>query len=161
MFDHSQNNADVMRAIKDCGTGDDEELVFEVQYASRQLTITVESDGDPVGRAVLFAESVVGKLEECDARGKDAIVRDLLDTYNCHWREYEEVHENGKRMAVSNATLSADEFKTQFELEEIRILGASCVELWYGESPSFGGHSVFVNLMDGLDFSNPLALMFG
>jgi hypothetical protein len=132
-----------------------------VAFGERQISVDIDPDGEPLEVAVALAAKVVSSLESLEVQAGNIIVRDLLDTYNGGWNEYDEVQEDGSLKAVQKPELSAEEFSSHFVLDSIQILGDACVDFWYPESDLFWGHSVHVSSLQGADFSDAQAQLFG
>lgn len=133
----------------------------EVNADGTNIGLSIELDSAPQEQVFKFAEKVVNSISNLNEKSKSVIVRDLLDTYNSGWNEYDEVQEDGSIKTVVNPTLDSSQFISQFELSSISICGTECVELWYKPNDLFWGHSVFVTSFDGLKFEDANAQMFG
>lgn len=127
----------------------------------RSIPLNIELDGEPIDKALSFASVIAVGLEEYDRISKDVIVADLLDTYNSGWNECAEVQEDGTTKQVANPKLNSTEFRSRFLLSTVTVSGDSCVELWYEDDGLFWGHGIFVQSLEGRDFTNAEAQLFG
>lgn len=125
------------------------------------VDLNIELDSAPQDQVFKFAEKVVTSIEDLKEKAKSVISRDLLETYNSGWNEYDEVQEDGSTKTVVNPQLDSGQFTSQFELNSISICGNESVEFWYKPNELFWGHSVFVTSFDGLLFEDTNAQMFG
>lgn len=125
------------------------------------IPLRVDPDDVPLDQALSLAGTIASSLADYDRISKDVIVRDLLETYNSGWNEYDEVQEDGSIKAIINPKLSPDEFKHRLTLSSVGVTGDSCVDLWYVDGGLFWGHGIFVQSLDGADFSNSQAQLFG
>ena len=108
-----------------------------------------------------LAAEVVGRLHELDQAGKRIAVRDLRDSYNGGWNEYEEAQGDGTFKSVSNPALSEAEFERKLSLIGINVTGDEIVTLFYENENMFWGHTVVVTSLRGLDFGDAKADLFG
>lgn len=146
--------------LKSTGT-DEGAFEGEIKSKAYNIRLNLELDSAPQEAVFKFAENVIASLASLGEKAKDAIGRDLLETYNTGWNTYDEVQEDGSTKTVVNPKLEFKQFISQFELSGLTILGAECVQLWYKPNDLFWGHSVFVTTFDGLEFNQPYAEMFG
>ena len=133
----------------------------KVSYKNSIISLHIEIDQEAKENVILLAVSVYKNLSNLDSKAKTIIVNDLLDTYNNGWNECLRENNDGEYETVANKHLTAKQFRNKFTLISIGITGASCVELWYKDNDLFGGHSVFVSSLEGIDFKNAKAEMFG
>ena len=141
--------------------GSEDSYTGEVTYEDRNIAFDIERDADDIEEAINLAVEIIAALSKYDIESKSIISKDLLETYNSGWNEYDESQEDGSFKTVIKPKLSAKEFESQFTLKTVNISGSSCVELWYEENDLFWGHSVFVSTFEGVDFSDAQAQMFG
>jgi hypothetical protein len=130
-------------------------------FDGRSIPLRIELDGCGLDEVLSFAASIASALGTFDRISKEIIAADLLDTYNSGWNEYDEVQEDGTLKTVINPKLSSVEFQARFIMNGITITGDSSVDLWYEDGGLFWGHSVFVESLDGADFANARAQLFG
>lgn len=133
----------------------------ETQFNGRSVVFEIDRDEDQLEEAIEFASEIVQNLEKFDVEAKKVISKDLLDTYNTGWNEYEIYRKDGSSETVQNPTLNADEFERQFELDSINISGKDCLELWYKPNELFWGHSVYVASFEGTNLNDAQAQLFG
>jgi len=133
----------------------------ELQLDGNKIGLSIELDAAPQDKVLKFSESVVTSIECLEEKAKSVINRDLLETYNSAWKEYDEVQEDGSTKTVINPELNSEQFVSHFELDSISICGADCVEFWFKPNNLFWGHSVFVTSFDGVEFGDANAQMFG
>lgn len=134
-------------------TVDDGEKSASVAYDNRKIDVCLFCDDSSAEAYVAIAANIVERLKELDDFGKKVIVRDLRQTYNEGWREYDEWKPDNTLRTVSNPELSESEFASKFELCAIVLFDEDEIDLDYGESGLFGGHTVFVRSRSGGDFS--------
>lgn len=140
---------------------DEDSFEGQVNTDGTIIGLSISLDTAPQDQVFKFAEMVVNSISDLNEKSKGVICRDLLETYNLGWNEYDEVQEDGSIKTVVNPTLDSGQFINQFELSSISICGTECVELWYQPNDLFWGHSVFVTSFDGLKFEDANAQMFG
>ena len=133
----------------------------EILSDEKKVGLSIQLDSAPQDQVFKLAESVVASVLALNEKAKNIICRDLLETYNSGWNEYDEAQEDGSFKTVLNPKLDSVQFISQFELDSISICGADCIELWYKPNHLFWGHSVFVTSFNGIDFDNANAQMFG
>jgi hypothetical protein len=130
-------------------------------YRGQSIPLRVESDDKTIEEALSFATVIASALAFYDQMSKDIIVASLLESYNSGWNEYDEVQEDGTTKSVLNPKLSATEFRERFILCGVNIGADTCASLWYEDGGLFWGHSVFVESLDGADFTNARAELAG
>ena len=130
--------------------------LFEV--ASKQGII---GDDQPFETTLKLAAEVVRQLPELDKVAKRVAVADLRESYNNGWNEYDEAQEDGSLKTVSNPQLSEAEFEAKLSLNAINVTGDRMIDFFYDDERMFWGHSVFVNSLNGTDFSEARAEIFG
>ena len=96
-----------------------------------------------------------------DQVAKRIAVRDLRDTYNGGWNEYDEAQGDGTFKSVSNPRLSEAEFEEKLSLNGINVTGKDVISFCYDNESMFWGHSEVVTSLRGIDFSDARANLFG
>lgn len=142
-------------------TRNGEDGVITIAYAGHAIDMRIISDGQPFKMAVQLATEVVEHLPEYDVAAKNIIVNDLCETYNNGWNEYDEVQADGSLKSVTNPPLTTAEFAQKFSLKSINITGNTVVELFYDDVGLFWGHAVWVQSLNGIDFSTAHAEILG
>ncbi|MCD6004238.1 hypothetical protein K7H08_05220 [Halomonas sp. IOP_6] len=107
---------------------------MEVKYY-----LNIDLDSAPKDLVLKLAEEVVFSISSLQNKAAAIVSRDLLETYNSGWNEYDEVQEDGSTKAVVNPKLDSNQLISQFELGSISICGADCVEFWYKPNDLFWG----------------------
>lgn len=125
------------------------------------LKIWIDPDDKSIEEALAFASSVAAELKTVVGEAMRIAVRDLRPMYNEGWNEYDEKQPDGTTRAVQNPELSESDFKKKLTLESISITGTECIEIWLKNSNLFWGHGTFVSCLNGLDFSEARAEIFG
>jgi len=146
----------IHRSPSDTGDG-----LATIGFESRQIEVRIMPEDEPFEVAANLAAEVAGQLHELDTTARRIIVANLLRKYNTAWREYDEVQEDGSLQTVSNPQLSETEFAKKFSLSAVNVTGNTLVELSYGDSGLFGGHSVVVTSFAGTDFREASAELYG
>lgn len=131
-----------------------------VSYGDRTIEIRIIADEIPYDATVDVAASVVQDLPSLDARAKQVAASELTETYNNGWNEYDEAQEDGALKAVSNPKLTQDEFASKLTLNAVNVTG-NMLDFFYEDENMFWGHSVIVNSMDGIAFTDTHAEIFG
>ena len=134
--------------------------VARVSYGDRTIEIRIIADEIPYDATVDVAASVVQDLPSLDARAKHVAATELTETYNNGWNEYDEAQEDGTLKAVSNPKLTQDEFAAKLTLNAVNVTG-NMLDFFYEDENMFWGHSVIVNSMDGIAFTDTHAEIFG
>jgi hypothetical protein len=127
----------------------------------RKIPLRIGLDDKTFEEALSLATAIAGSLADYDQISKDIIAKNLLDSYNDGWNEYDEIQEDGSLKSVVDPKLSPAEFKRRFVLNGLDITGDRCVSLWYECGTLFWGHSVCVESLNGADFTNAMAQLFG
>lgn len=130
-------------------------------YEGKALDFNIDRDGDGLEEAMELATAIITSLSKYDAISKTIISKDLLETYNTSWNEYDEIQADGSLKTIINPTLSADEFEARFILEAVSISGNSGVTFWFEENDLFWGHRVSVSSFSGADFGEAQACIYG
>lgn len=142
-------------------TRNGEDGVITVEYEGHAIDVKIISDGQPSEIAFQLATEVIEQLPEYDVAAKNIIVNDLCETYNNGWNEYDEVQADGSLKSVTNPPLTTAEFAQKFSLMGINITGNTVVELFYDNSGLFWGHAVWVQSLNGSNFSTARAELCG
>jgi hypothetical protein len=135
--------------------------VATVRYGSRDIKVGIFRDDQPFETTLKLAAEVVRRLPELDKLAKRVAVADLREMYNNGWNEYDEAQEDGSWMRVSNPQLSESEFEAKLSLHAVNITGERMIDFFYDDERMFWGHSVVVNSLNGTDFSEAHAEIFG
>jgi hypothetical protein len=130
-------------------------------FEGRKIPLTIEFDDRTVEQALSFAATIASTLAAYDQISKDTLERDLRHSYNSGWNEYDQAQEDCSFKSVVHPALNPAEFKARFALNGVDTTGDSCVSLWYECGNLFWGHGVFVESLDGPDFTNAKAQLFG
>ncbi len=136
------------------------EGVAQVPYQGRTIQFNIAEDEVSYEEAIEIAASAVRQLEQLDARAKVIAAEGLTDGYNDGWNEYDEVQEDGSLLAVSNPELTREEFAAKLTLRSVNVTG-NMVDFFYDDENMFWGHWVIVTSMNGVDFSEAYAQIFG
>ena len=137
------------------------DAVATIRYDSRDIKIGISRDDQPIETTLQLAEDVVRRLPELDKAAKRIAARDLREGYNDGWNEYDEAQEDGSWKTVSNPQLSEAEFEAKLSLNAVNVTGHRMIDFFYDDQRMFWGHSVFVNSLNGTDFSEARAEIFG
>jgi hypothetical protein len=132
-----------------------------VRYGSRDIKVGLSRDDQPLEATLRLAAEVVGRLAELDARAKGVAVAGLRGTYNSGWNEYDEAQEDGSLKTVINPQLSEAEFAAKLSLRAVNVTGDQMVDFFYDDERMFWGHRVVVNSLNGVDFGEAHADLFG
>lgn len=134
--------------------------IARVPYGDRTIEVRISADEIPYDATVDVAASVVQKLQDLDANAKQVAATELTDTYNSGWNEYDEVQDDGTLKTVVNPKLTPDEFASKLTLNAVNVTG-NMLSLFYDDENMFWGHSVIVNSMDGITFTDTHAEILG
>ena len=134
--------------------------VARVSYGGRTIDIRIIVDEIPYDATVNVAASVVQHLTNLDTKAKQVAATELTDTYNNGWNEYDEVQDDGTLKAVENPKLTPEEFASKLTLSAVNVTG-NMLSFFYDDENMFWGHSVIVNSMDGVAFTDTHAEIFG
>ena len=141
--------------------GDSGDHTAMIRYASRQIQVRIIPDDRALETTLKLAAGVVGRLHDLDKAAKQIAVRDLRDTYNGGWNEYDEAQADGTFRSVTNPTLSEAEFEEKLSLNAINVTGDEMIDFFYDDQNMFWGHSVVVTSLRGPDFTDAHAELFG
>jgi hypothetical protein len=132
-----------------------------VRHGSRDVKVGLIRDDQPLETTLNLAAEVVGRLVELDKLAKRIAVADLRETYNNGWNEYDEAQEDGSLKTVTNPQLSEAEFEAKLSLRAVNVTGDLMFDFFYDDERMFWGHSIVVNSLKGVDFSEAHAELFG
>ncbi|MCC9606284.1 DUF2262 domain-containing protein [Blastopirellula sp. JC732] len=136
--------------------------VATIPYDSYEIQIGMVTLGDaPLEATLELAANVVRRLAELDQVAKRIATRELRDSYNNIWNEYDEQQEDGTFKTVSKPQLSESEFQEKLLLYSVTVSGDQEVEFYYDEDDMFLGHFVLVNSRNGIDLSDASANLAG
>lgn len=137
------------------------DAVAMIRHGSRDIQIGLSRDNQPFETTLRLAAEVVSRLAELDELAKRVAARDLRETYNNGWNEYDEAQEDGSFKTISNPQLSEVEFEAKLSLNALNVSGNELVTFFYDDARMFWGHSVVVTSLCGADFSEAQAELFG
>ena len=132
-----------------------------IRYGSQHIKVNISRDDQPFDTALKLAAAVVSRLAELDKLAKRVASRDLRETYNNGWNEYDEAQEDDSFKTVSNPQLSEAEFEAKLSLNAVNVAGDQMIDFFYDDERMFWGHSVVANSLNGVDFSEAHAEIFG
>jgi hypothetical protein len=132
-----------------------------VRYGSRDIKFSLIRDDQPLETTLALTSDVAVRLSELDQLAKNVAVADLLATYKDGWNEYDEAQENGSLKTVTNPQLSEVEFAAKLSLRDVNVTGAQVLDFYYDDEGMFWGHSILVNSMNGIRFSEVHAQLIG
>lgn len=124
-------------------------------------TLRIETAGYSVPDCLGLARIAVRSFASLVESARDAAVVDLLDTYNCAWREYDESDGQGNWITVSNPVLDAAEFKSRMQLNSLVVMGDKLCSFLFDDGGMFGGHCIDVSAMDGAVFQDFDVMLIG
>jgi hypothetical protein len=137
------------------------DAVATIRHGSRDIRVGIVRDDQPLETTLNLAAEVVRRLAELDTRAKRVAATGLRKNYNNGWNEYDEAQADGSFKTVSNPELSESEFEAKLSLNAINVTGDRMIDFYYDDEGMFWGHSVVVNSLDGVDFSNAQAELIG
>ena len=137
------------------------DAVAMIRYGSRDIKVGIIRDDQPLETTLNLAAEVVIRLAELDKLAKRVAARDLREGYNDGWNEYDEAQDDGSFKRVSNPKLSEAEFEAKLKLNAVNVTGERMIDFFYDDERMFWGHSVVVNSLNGVDFSEAHADIFG
>ncbi len=137
------------------------DAIATIRYGSRDIKLGISGDDQPLESTLKLAAEVVCRLAELDKLAKKIAARDLRDCYNEGWNEYDEGQDDGSFKRVSNPKLSEVEFEAKLTLNAVNVTGDRMLDFFHDDQRMFWGHSVFVNSLNGTDFSEARAEIFG
>lgn len=137
------------------------DAVAKIRHGSRNIEIQIIRDDQTFDITVQLAAEVVGRLDELDRAAKRVATANLRQTYNSGWNEYDEAQADGTLMTVSNPQLSEAEFENKLTLKAINVTGDRMIHFFYDDEKMFWGHSVVVCSLNGVDFGEAYAELFG
>ena len=137
------------------------DAVAMIRQGSRDIKVGIIRDDQPLETTLNLAAEVVSHLAELDKLAKRVAARDLREGYNDGWNEYDEAQDDGSFKRVSNPKLSEAEFEAKLKLNAVNVTGERMIDFFYDDERMFWGHSVIVNSLNGIDFSEAHAEIFG
>jgi hypothetical protein len=137
------------------------DAVAMIRHGSRDIQVGIIRDDQPLETTLTLAAELVSRLAELDKLAKQVAARDLRQTYNNGWNEYDEAQEDGSFKTVRNPQLSEAEFEAKLSLSAVNATGDRMIDFFYDDERMFWGHSVVVNSLNGADFSEAQAELFG
>ncbi len=137
------------------------DAVARMRHGSREIKVGIIRDDQPLETTLKLAGEVVNRLAELDKLAKRVAARDLRETYNDGWNDYDEAQEDGSFKTVSNPQLSEAEFEAKLSLNAVNVTGDQMVDFFYDDERMFWGHRVVVNSLNRTDFSEAQAEIFG
>jgi hypothetical protein len=137
------------------------DAVAMIRQGSRDIKVGIIRDDQPLETTLNLAAEVVIRLAELDKLAKRVAARDLREGYNDGWNEYDEAQDDGSFKRVSNPKLSEAEFEAKLKLNAVNVTGERMIDFFYDDERMFWGHSVIVNSLNGIDFSEAHAEIFG
>ncbi|ATA89185.1 hypothetical protein [Capnocytophaga stomatis] len=90
-----------------------------VLFNEKPLTLVLEPDGEPIESTLKLVNSLIPKLKEMDAKAKNYLAKECLDTYNDEIRKGDE------------PTLDLLSFENQLVLDEISFVGDELMLFFY------------------------------
>jgi hypothetical protein len=135
--------------------------VASIRYGPRDIKVGIIRDDQPFETTMELAAEVVRRLGELDKLAKRVAVSELRETYNNGWNEYDEAQEDGSLKSVANPKLSEVEFEEKLSLLSVNVNGDRMIHFFYDDSGMFWGHTVIVYSLNGTDFSDAQAELFG
>jgi hypothetical protein len=137
------------------------DAVATIRHGSKDIKVGIIRDDQPLETTLKLAADVASRLTELDKLAKRVASRDLRDTYNNGWNEYDEAQEDGSFKTISNPPLSEAAFEAKLSLNAVNVTGNQMVDFFYDDERMFWGHTVVVNSLSGIDFSNARAEISG
>ena len=135
--------------------------VATIRYGGRDIKLSMSCDDQPFETTLNLAAEVARRLPELDQLAKRVAGADLREKYNSGWNEYDEVQADGSLRTVRNPQLSEADFERKLTLTAINVTGDQMIDFFYDDEGMFWGHSVVVNSLNGADFSDGHAELFG
>lgn len=133
----------------------------KLTHAGTTIEFSLRTDSASLEECIGFAREAVKRLAQIDLAARKVAVRDLLETYNDGWREYQQADAQGNVTNFSNPLLSADQFMAKLSLRSLGITGDELCSLGYGDAGLFWNHAIFVEFFDGTTFKSAHAELFG
>src|SRR5262245_46550746 len=137
------------------------DAVAIIRHGSSDIKVGLIRDDQTLETTLKLAAEVVSRLAELDELAKRVAARDLRETYNSGWNEYDEAQEDGSLKTVSNPQLSEAEFEAKLSLRDVNATGDRMIEFFYDDERMFWGHSIVVSSLTGTDFTDAQAELFG
>jgi hypothetical protein len=151
---------DILGEVEQSG-GHPFDAVAMIRHGKRDINVGIMRDDQPLEITLNLAAEVASRLAELDKLAKRVATRDLRETYNNGWNEYDEAQEDGSLKTVVNARLSEVEFEAKLSLRDVNVTGDRMIDFFYDDERMFWGHSVVVNSLSGTDFIEAHAELFG
>jgi hypothetical protein len=137
------------------------DAVAKIRHGQRDIKVGIIRDDQPLETTLKLAADVVISLAELDKVAKRVAARDLRDCYNDGWNEYDEAQDDGSFKRVSSPQLSEAQFEAKLSLNAVNVTGDRLINFFYDDERMFWGHSVVVCSLNGTDFSEAQAEIFG
>ncbi|GIZ14691.1 hypothetical protein [Capnocytophaga catalasegens] len=90
-----------------------------ILFNEKPLTLVLEPDGEPIESTLKLVNSLIPKLKEMDAKAKNYLAKECLDTYN------DEI------LKGDEPTLDLLSFENQLVLDEISFVGDDLMLFFY------------------------------
>ena len=133
------------------------DAVATLRHGGRDVTVNIDRDDQPLETTLALAAELARRLPELDALAKQVAARDLCESYNDGWNEFDVAQADGSFQRVSNPELSAAEFAAKLTLAAVNVTGEGMLEFFYDDQRMFWGHSVFVSSLQSTDLSEASA----
>jgi hypothetical protein len=137
------------------------DVVATICYGSRDVKVGMSGDDQTIETTLQLAGEVVRRLPELDKAAKRIATRDLREGYNEGWNEYDEAQEDGSFKMVSHPKLSEAEFEAKLSPIAVNVTDDRLIDFFYDNERMFWGHSAVVTSLNGTDFSEAHAELFG
>jgi hypothetical protein len=135
-------------------------LVGQVAYAGGSIKVHISPEDKTMSEAVALAAEAVALLASLDAKCRELIAEDSLESYNNGWRFGERVQPDGSFAPFEEPLLSKSEFCARLKFGPVVVEGSS-LTFWYDDDRMFWGHGFYVTSFDGVTFKNAHVSMFG
>ena len=135
-------------------------LIGMFSYDNQTIELRIDPDDRPPNECLATARKLLTCFQEMNENALSVASDGLLSTYNENWREYSERREDGSHSEVSRPILDRPTFETTMQIRAVSVIG-SMVQFMYSDEGLFHGHSIFVHSIDGLEFVETHAEIFG
>lgn len=135
-------------------------MLASVSYQGREISLTLDPDGEEVEACLGLARDLVTSLEVLESKARAVAAEKLLDEYNQSWRTFSRARADGSMEEVIHPVLAGSEFRQRLGLESLAVTG-SMIEFCFTDDGLFAGHSIFVTSFDGTGFTDTDATLFG
>jgi hypothetical protein len=108
-----------------------------IRHGSQDAKVGIMRDDQLLETTLKLAAEVVCRLAELDKLAKRIATRDLRETYNNGWKEYDEAQEEGSFKPVSNPKLSEPEFEAKLSLNAVNVTGDQMIDFFYDDERMF------------------------